>query len=139
MRRSSSLVSIVVLDRERRRLGLGEHLDRFDADLDLAGRELVVDHVAARADLAGDADAPLAAQVARDIVGRLVEGLVEDELRDAVAVAQVDEHAAAVIAVRLDPPGQDDLLADIASAELAAAMGPRMRGEERAHGAENIA
>ena len=50
----------LVLDLERRRLGLREHLDALDPHLDRAGRQLVVDVAAARADLADDADAPLA-------------------------------------------------------------------------------
>ena len=52
-----------------------------------------------------------------DLVRRLVERLVEDELGHAVAVAQIDEHAPAVVAVRLDPTGQDDVLADVAGAQ----------------------
>ena len=34
---------------------------------------------------------------------------VEDELRDALAVAQIDEDAAAVVAVARDPAEEDDL------------------------------
>ena len=129
----------VVLDRERRRLGLREHLDALDPDLDRAGRHLVVDLGAARADLAGDADAPLRAQLARCIVRRLVERLVEHELREALAVAQIDEHAAAVVAVGLDPTGQDDVLSGVPGAQGATAVGSRMRGQERAHEAGTLA
>jgi len=73
---------------------------------------------------------------ARDLVGGLVEGRIEDELGDAVAVAEVDEDAVAVVAIGLDPAGQDDVLADIACAQLAAAMGSRVGREELAHGKE---
>src|SRR5262249_31394152 len=93
---------------------------------------------AARPDLTGDADAPLRPQIAGDGVRRLVELGIEHQLRDALAVAEVDEHAAAVIAVRLHPTGQDDVLADVAGAQGAAAMSPRMRGEEHAHGRRTL-
>ena len=48
---------------------------------------------------------------------------IEHELGHAVAVAQVDEHAPAVIAVGLHPAGQDDLLADVAGAQLRRSYG----------------
>src|SRR4051812_27014256 len=50
------------------------------------------------------------------------DGRVEDDLRDAFAVAQVDEHAAAVITAIVHPAHQDDFFADIALAQRATAM-----------------
>ena len=79
---------------------------------------------AAGGDGAGDADDPFAAQLAGFIVGGLAAGVgVEDKLREAVAVAQVDEDQAAVVAVGMDPAGKFDFLADIGFAELAAGVG----------------
>ena len=69
----------------------------------------------------------------------LSNGRVEHDLREAVAVAQIDEDAAAVIAVGLDPADQHDVLAGVGGAELAAAMGPGMGRQERAHGTGTIA
>ncbi len=43
---------------------------------------------------------------------------IEDELRDALAVAQVDEHAAAMVAVARDPAEEDDGLARVGGTEL---------------------
>ena len=45
----------------------------------------------------------------------------------------------AVVAVGLHPAGQDDVLAGVGCAQLAAAMGPRMGRQERAHGSGTIA
>ena len=48
---------------------------------------------------------------------------LEYHLGDATAIAQVDEHAAAVIAARVNPSEQDDTLAGVAGAQAAAVMG----------------
>ena len=53
--------------------------------------------------------------------GRRV-GRIEDDLRHAVAVAQVDEQAAAVVAVAVDPAAERDRLADVFGAQFAAGM-----------------
>ena len=74
-------------------------VERVGLDLDLAGRELGV-HVPPRATTSpADADAALAAQLAGQRVGVLVDARLEHDLGEAVAVAQIDEHAAAVVAV----------------------------------------
>ena len=61
---------------------------------------------------------------------------LEDDLRDAVAVAQIDEDAAAVIAAGRDPADQDDALADVAGAQGAAVVGSLQVGDELGHGRE---
>ena len=115
----------VVLDLEGRRLGGVEDLDLVDEDLDLAGRELGVVHaLGTLAHDAGDLDRPLGA----DGLGRmerLAAGVlrVKGDLRHAVAVAQVDEDEAAVVATVPDPAGQRDRLADVLAAQLAAGVG----------------
>ena len=70
-------------DRERRRLGDVEHLDLAVLDLDLAGRQPVVDVLGrAGGDDAGDA---------HDVLGAHVDRVVDDALGDAGVVADVDE------------------------------------------------
>ena len=59
---------------------------------------------------------------------------IEDDLRDALAVAQVDEDAAAVIAVARDPAEEDDLLALVRRAQLAAVVGAFQLVDEPGHG-----
>ena len=125
----------MVLDLEGRGLGGVEDLDLRGQDLDLAGGEALVGHaLGPHADGAGNLDRPLGA----DRLGA-GEGLgtrelgVEGDLGHALAVAQVDEDEAAVIAAVPDPAGEHDLLADVLGAQLCAAMG--MHGMGGAHGA----
>ena len=113
-------------------------------DLDLAGGDVRVrgaDHLvlllgellAARLHDAADADHPLAAQRFGDLV-RLGRGVgVEHDLRDAVAVAQIDERDRAVVAAIGHPAEQHDLLADVGGAERAAAMGSFQLVNEAGH------
>ena len=49
---------------------------------------------------------------------------VEDDLRDAFAIAKIDEDAAAVVAPGRDPAEEHHFLAHVAGAERAAAVGP---------------
>ena len=121
----------VVADRERRRLGAREDVQPGRLDLDLAGRQLGVDVVAARDDAAGDADAELGAQLAGERVRLGVDVGAEDDLGDAAAIAQIDEDAAAVIAARGDPAHEDDLaVADVGGAQVAATVGALQLDEE---------
>ena len=85
-------------------------------------------------DHAGDADAELAAQLAGQGVRARVDVRLEDHLREAAAVAQVDEDAAAVIAARGDPTEEHDALAGVGGAQGAAVVGPLQVGEELGHG-----
>ena len=97
-------------------------------DLDLAGRQLGVDVVAARDDAAGDGDAELGAQLAGERVRLGVDVGTEDHLRDAGAIAKIDEDAAAVIAARGHPAHEDDVLvADVGGAQLRHSEWVRLR------------
>ena len=58
---------------------------------------------------------------------------VEDDLGQAVAVAQVDQDDAAVVAVVVDPAGELHRLLDVGRAELAASVGA-VTGLDRFHG-----
>ena len=112
------------VDRERRRVGLAQHLDDTVADLDLAGREVGVDR-ALRA-LADDAGDP------HDVLAAHVDVVVDDALDDARVVAQVDERQVlAVLATAADPAADADGLADVRRAQVAAQVGAhrgRLRG-----------
>ena len=92
--------------------------------LDPAGRQPVVDALRrAGGDRAGDA---------QDVLGAHVDGVVDDALRDAGVVAQVDEgQLLAVLAAGRHPAAQADRLADVLGAELAALVGAHGGG---AHG-----
>ncbi len=52
------------------------------------------------------------------------ELLVENDLRDAGAVAEVEEDEVAVVAAAVDPAHQNHLLAGVGGAQLAAQMRP---------------
>ena len=98
-----------VLDLERQRRRLVQHLQVSDVDLDLTGGEVRVRR-ALRAWLnrASDLDDKLAAQVMRGLRDR---GLTEDHLSQPRAVAQVDKDHAAMVATAGHPAGESDSLA----------------------------
>ena len=52
------------------------------------------------------------------------ELFVEDDLRDAAAVADVEEDEVAVVAAAVDPAHEDYVLAGVFGAELSAAVRP---------------
>ena len=105
------LVLGLVLERgghlERQGVGLGEHLEILDDDLDLAsGQMRVLIAVRAQADLAGDLDDEFAAQRTRDFL------IIDDDLHETGVVTQIDERHTAVVATTIDPTGERDLLPD---------------------------
>jgi hypothetical protein len=129
---------------ERRRLCPVEDGGLDHDDLDLPRGELRVDGadelvlllaplLAARAHGAADADDPLAAHRLAERVRVLRHVGVEDDLGHAVAVTQIDEDEAAVIAPALHPSEEDDLLADVGRAQLATAVGALQLVDESAH------
>ena len=123
----------VVLDLERGRLGGVEHLDLGAEHLDLAGCEVGVGlALDAMAHLALDEDRPLGTHGlgGGEHLGRAQVG-VEEDLGEALAVAQVDEDQAAEISTGTDPSGKRDCLADVLCTQLTA--GVRVHGMER-HG-----
>ena len=96
----------LVGDRERRRLRFVQHRELRDDDFDLAGRQLRIDGLRRAAPhLAHDADDELGPQPLGLGHQRLVV-LVEDDLRDAGAVADVDEQQPAQIAHAMHPAQQ---------------------------------
>ena len=107
LRRRLSSTDAVLVERERRRLGVGE-------DLELASTVSSISPVArfgltfcgvATRDRARDRDHVLGAQRwAAACAAGAVSGM-EDELDDPGAVAQVDEDQAAVVAAAVDPAG----------------------------------
>src|SRR5690606_8892711 len=107
---------------ERRRLRLVQHRKRAREQLDLAARERRV-HGAGRtvAHSALDGDDELRAQALG--LGKHL-GLVgiEDDLQQSLAVAQIDEDDAAVIAAAMNPAGDSYRLADERTIDVAAVM-----------------
>ena len=104
------------VDRERRRRGAAQDLDFAVADLDLAGRQVVVDRaLGPHTDRARDLQDVLAAHI--DVV-------VDDALDDARVVAQVDEcQVLAVLTATTDPAAHADRAADVGLAQLTTQVG----------------
>ena len=121
----------LVVDREGRRRRAREDLEAVDVELDLPRRPLRV-HVLrlARDDLAVDRDRELRAELRRV---RLLG--TEDDLRDAVAIAEVDEVDPAVVPPRRDPAVQRRRLPDVRLADLPAGVGPTPVGACGGHDA----
>ena len=105
---------LVVGGRHRRGLRLVQHADAGRADLDLAGRERRLHRVgrAGAYRALGLQDVFRAAARSR-VERRWVILLVEHDLHDPVAVAQVDKDQAAVVAPAVDPARQRDRLAHV--------------------------
>ena len=89
----------------------------FAGDLPGSLRQAIFD-----ANAAGGDD-ELGADLAGAGVGLGLDVRTEDHLHQAAGVAQIDEDDAAVVALFLDPAAEDDLLADVFGAHLAAAVG----------------
>ena len=76
-----------------------------------------------------DADDVLVAEVlGLAASGAALGAGLEDDLGQAVAVAEVDEDQAAVVATGVDPAVEDHLLADVVAGQLAAGLGPFEHG-----------
>ena len=54
---------------------------------------------------------------------------IDDDLRDAVTVAEVDKNDSAVVADGIDPPAKGNLFADVGDAEFAAGVSSQSRFE----------
>src|SRR5690606_33872412 len=122
-----------LVDGERQRRGLGQHLELADVDLDVTRGDLrVLVTLGARGDLAGDLDAVLGAQ----LVGTLGHlALAEHDLGHAAGVAQVDEDHSAVIAPPRHPAGERDGLAGLLGTQRAGVVGAKhFAGSSRACG-----
>ena len=124
----------LVADHERQGGAGAQYLEPLAADLDRAGGQLAVHHLRrAPAHGAAGGDAVLQLQVAHGGGERAGVGgaYVEHHLGHAVAVAQVDEGDAAVVADPRHPAVEGHLLARRGRAELAA----RRRALHLVHGA----
>jgi hypothetical protein len=111
-------------DREGRSRTAVEDLHLLRLDLDVAGRQLWV--VLARQAFA---DLPLDGQdeFGANLLGRLEQMrmvCLEDDLGDAIAIAEVDEHLIVVAAVRVDPAVEYDRVADVTLAQFTAIVRP---------------
>ena len=120
-----------VLDHERRRLRTVEHLHGRYRDLHGSGHEIGVRHaLGTLAHDAHDPHDPLAAKLLRRGVRRGSVLRMEHDLHHALAITQVEERHAAVVATVGDPAAQRHLLAGMRQAELAAGVRPH-RGDHR--------
>ena len=120
------LLAVVVLAVDGQRQGLGGvlHLERGDADLDLAGRDLGIHRLlVARDHRAGHRHHGLGLERRHRVEERLT--CLGDALGDAVVVAQVHEDEVAVIAHPMDPAGEAHGGADIGRPERAAGVGTK--------------
>ena len=133
-------------DRERQRVAGRQHLDLRRRQLDLAGGLIGVGHVGgAHANRTGHRDAVLVAQPSRRGVRLLRRELVHHHLRHAVAVAQVDEADAAVVAPGGDPAAQHHARPGVGGPQLTARLGSfqshvdRDRSMRRASGSVDAA
>ena len=115
-----------VVELERRRVGLREHLDLAVGELDLARGEVRVHRaLGARGDRAGDPQHPL---------GPHVDAAVDHALHDAAAVAEVDEgELLAVLASAVHPPADRDAPSDVGGPEAAAQVGTHGGGSVDGH------
>ena len=104
-----------VVDGERQHVGVVEHFQFVGQHLDQACVDLfVLCAVRAHAHLAGDADDALAVEPGGSLeqVGREIAG-IKYRLRAALAIADVDEHHPAKVAVGVYPAVESDDLADV--------------------------
>jgi len=94
-------------------------------DFDLAAREVRIHRAfGARPHEAGHADDEFVAQLFRDGEGRGAIGIADD-LHQALAIAQIDENNAAVIAQSVHPASKRDRFANVAFAKLITLMRSR--------------
>ena len=120
------LLAVVVLavNGQRQSLGGVLHLQRGDADLDLAGRDLGIHRLlVARDHRAGHRHHGLGLERRHRVEERLT--CLGDALGDAVVVAQVHEDEVTVIAHPMDPAGEAHGGADIGRPERAAGVGTK--------------
>ena len=108
-------------DRERRRIGFGQHLGFSHVNLELTGRELGVDGLRFPGhDLAGDRDHVLRTQPVAEVEGAPGFIGVEYELDEPGPVPQVDEDQTAVIPAPVNPARDPHRLAHTIAQNLAA-------------------
>jgi hypothetical protein len=102
----------VLVQLKRQRLGAVQNLERAAHELDLAGLQIRIDGSRRTGpDHAGDLEYVFIAHPLR--LGEDIRGVrIEDDLQQPLAVAQVDENDAAMVAAAMGPAGDGDDLAD---------------------------
>ncbi len=112
---------VVFGDLERNDFGFAEDFHFIGGQFDFAGGDFGVDVFrAALDDAAAERDHAFHAPAFEGLVERLFR--VDDDLGNAVMVAQVDEDDAAVVAHAVDPAGQFYRFSDIAFTQFPAGM-----------------
>ena len=111
-----------IVHRKRQHVGHVEHFKFLHHHLDFAGGNFrIVRAFRALADFAGDADDTFAAQRGGALKKFLRQiGRIENRLRAAFAVADVNENEAAEVAAGMNPAGQRDNLPDVSRAQFVA-------------------
>jgi hypothetical protein len=113
----------LLVDVEGRGLRLVQHFDLASRDLYVARRELrVFRALGSRPHCPADSEDPLVADLPEGGVCGRVLLRVRDDLREAVAVAEIDEGELAVVTAGMYPSGKRDFLARERGARLAAGM-----------------
>jgi hypothetical protein len=115
-------IGLIAEHRQRQFARRAEHLDLAHIDFDEAGGHVgILRAGGALAHLAIDPHDEFRAQRLRQPERRRVR--IDDALRQAVMVAQVDEQQAAVVADAVTPAGEADRLAFVVEARIATMMG----------------
>ena len=115
------LVGDPLIHGERGNLGAVEHRERGDDDLDGSGCELwILRSFETRGHLATDRDHVFRAEGMGRGGGIGMEFGTENDLGDAVAIAQIDEDHAAMVASGGNPPAEGYIASDIGRAQGAA-------------------
>ena len=113
-----------VVHRERQHFGHVEHFECLRHHFDFAGGNFgIVRACRPLADLAGDADDAFAAQ-RRGALEQFLRQIrrIENRLRAAFAVADINKNQSAEVAAGMDPAGQRDRLPDVRRAQFIAMM-----------------
>ena len=119
-----------VLDGERRRVGLRQQLQCARGDLDVARLQRGIHHAfRTEPDDTGHTHDVFGAERLRGRVGFRGLARVEHQLHGSLAVAEIDERHAAVVATMRDPTAERDVGPRVARTELSA----RMRTHGRSH------
>ena len=113
----------VVFDGEGRRLTLAQHVQLLSQNLDIARFHLGVLSLALTDDTS-HLDTPLTTQLVSLFTQGSILRLVEYQLRDAIAVAQVDKRHTTHLAGFLNPSGQCYLLTSIGESQLTTCLCP---------------
>ena len=115
----------LVVDRKRQCLGFAQYFELRDPNLDLPRRQVRVGHpLGPGDDLSLDGEHPLRPDPVGQPVRVHTVGGVGHNLGEAVAVAQIDEYQAAVVAVRMGPAHEDHLAPHVGGAKLPAVVRP---------------